>query len=94
MDIKIVLISYIVLLIVICVFMVMYLHSHFKYEKMKKEYERLDSMYDSACIEIEQLRASERIKSKNKKEADEKINNLLNGNISADDVLPKRKGRL
>ena len=94
MDLKIALIIICVFLIVIFIFAIMYIIEHFKNEKLKKDYDRLDEWYDNACLEIEKLRQAENIKSKNKKEADEKVNDLLNGDLSADDILPKRKSNL
>ena len=40
--------------------------------------------------EFELLKETEKIKEKNEEEANEKIDDLHNGKLSADDILPKR----
>lgn len=54
-----------------------YIKEHYKLSTMEQEYSKLVESYN--------------IKKKNKEEADEKINALYNGTVSADSILPKRK---
>ena len=57
---------------------VKYTQEHMRLESMEQEYSKLVECY--------------KIQKKNKEEADEKINALRNGDVSADNILPKRKG--
>lgn len=62
MDCVINIISYIVLILVICIFCIMYIKEYYKNKKLQKDYQRLDELYDGACLEIEILRAAEKFK--------------------------------
>lgn len=54
-----------------------YIKEHYKLSTMEQEYSKLVECY--------------KIQKKNKEEANEKINALRNGDVSADNILPKRK---
>ena len=56
---------------------VKYTQEHIRLENIGHEYSKLVECY--------------KIQKKNKEEVDEKINALRNGDVSADNILPKRK---
>ena len=60
--------------------------------KYKKQYEA--ECVKLACLqtEYEKLAKAYEAKKKNKEKADEKVSDLHSGKLSADDILPKRKG--
>lgn len=63
------------------------------YRNQKRLYEEEHSRLLLIQEEYSKLAEAYRIKKENKEKADEKISDLHNGTVSADDVLPKRKGR-
>ena len=67
---------------------------HKLYRKYKGAYE--EEQVKLGCLQEEYSKLIEayKIKKENKEKADEKINDLHNGTVSADDILPKRKSRV
>lgn len=63
------------------------------YRKNRKLYEEEHLQLLQLQEEYSKLAEAYKIKKENKEKADEEISNLHNGTMSADDVLPKRKGR-
>ena len=63
------------------------------YRKNRKLYEEEHLQLLQLQEEYSKLAEAYKIKKENKEKADEEISNLHNGTVSADDVLPKRKGR-
>ena len=61
------------------------------YKKYKLAYEQEHEKLLGIQEEYSKLVQAYEIKKKNKEKADEKITDLHNGNLSADDILPKRK---
>ena len=61
------------------------------YKKYKLAYEQEHEKLLGIQEEYTKLVQAYEIKKKNKEKADEKISNLHNGKLSADDILPKRK---
>lgn len=62
------------------------------YKKYKDLYEQEHEKLLGIQEEYSKLIEAYNIKKKNKEKADEKIDNLHSGKLSADDILPKRKG--
>ena len=62
-------------------------------KKYKSAYEQEHTKLLDLQIEYSNLVEAYKIKKENKEKADEKINNLDSGVVSADDILPKRKSR-
>ena len=60
------------------------------YKKYKLAYEQEHEKLLGIQEEYSKLVQAYEIKKKNKEKADEKISNLRNGVVSADDILPKR----
>ena len=60
-------------------------------KSLKDELARKTEAYNGLRDEFELYRKSEQFKHEKQEEANEKINNLHNGTLSADDILPKRK---
>lgn len=72
----------------VVIFIAVLANLYHKYRvKYTQEHMRLESMEQ----ECSKLVESYNIKKKNKEEADEKIDSLHNGTMSADSILPKRK---
>lgn len=63
------------------------------YKKYKLAYENEHTQLVNLQEEYSKLAEAYKIKKENKEKADEKISDLHNGTVPADDVLPKRKGR-
>ena len=59
-------------------------------KNLKEELNRKTEQYNGLQAEFELYRKSEQFKHEKQEEANEKINNLHNGTLSADDILPKR----
>lgn len=62
------------------------------YKKYKSAYEQEKSKLELLQEEYSKLAEAYKIKKENKEKADEKIDDLHSGKLSADDILPKRKG--
>lgn len=62
------------------------------YKKYKSAYEQEKSKLELLQEEYSKLAEAYKIKKGNKEKADEKIDDLHSGKLSADDILPKRKG--
>lgn len=62
------------------------------YKKYKNLYEQEHEKLLGIQEEYSKLIEAYNIKKRNKEKADEKIDNLHSGKLSADDILPKRKG--
>ena len=62
------------------------------YKKYKDLYEQEHEKLLGIQEEYSKLIEAYNIKKRNKEKADEKIDNLHSGKLSADDILPKRKG--
>lgn len=81
-------------IIIICL-TVLNLVCNIIFSKLYRKYKTAYNEEHNRLVNIEQeyskLVESYKIKKKNKEEADEKISDLHNGTMSADDVLPKRK---
>ena len=60
------------------------------YKRYKTAYEQEHEKLLGIQEEYSKLVQAYEIKKKNKEKADEKIDNLHNGKLSADDILPKR----
>jgi uncharacterized membrane protein SpoIIM required for sporulation len=60
------------------------------YRKQKNNYEKEHNKLIGLESEYTRLVEAYQIRKNNKEEADEKIDNLHNGIITADDILPKR----
>ncbi len=63
---------------------------HNQNKELKGKLERKTNAYNGLYKEFELYRQSELFKHKKEEETDEKINDLHNGTMSADDILPKR----
>ena len=59
-------------------------------KSLKEQLERKTEAYNGLRDEFELYRNAEQFKHQKQEEANEKINNLHNGTLSADDILPKR----
>ena len=59
-------------------------------KKLKEQLARKTEAYNGLQEEFELYRNAEQFKAKKEEEANEKINDLHNGSMSADDILPKR----
>ena len=57
----------------------------------KAEYKRLSAAYNGIKNELMTVIEVNKIRDKNEKKANEKINDLQSGKLSNDDILPKRK---
>lgn len=62
-----------------------------RYDSVKDQLNRKSEAYKNLLEEFEIYRNAEQFKYEKEKEANEKINDLHNGTLSADDILPKRK---
>lgn len=74
-----------ILSIIDCLLVKLYKHYETAY---KQEHEKLLGIQE----EYSKLVEAYKIKKNNKDKANEKIDNLHSGKLSADDILPKRKG--
>lgn len=68
------------LLIISVIFVIIIYFLSKSYKKIKLEYKNLSDNYDRLSKEFQKLLDANKIKEENKEEADEKINNLHNGN--------------
>lgn len=59
-------------------------------QETKNKLQNKNDAYNSLQKEIEMLRNSENFRKQKEEEVNEKIDNLHNGTMSADDFLPKR----
>ena len=78
------------LVILSLVFLAMFLFEHSKTKSLNSKYKQLQEYYNGLKEEFELYRKAEQFKHQKEEEANEKINNLHNGTLSADDILPKR----
>lgn len=83
-------------IILICV-IILLLTLTFVFIKLSRKYKGLYKEEHKKLIGLEQeyskLIEAYNVKKQNKEKADEKINALHNGELSADDILPKRKSK-
>lgn len=61
-----------------------------KNKDLKKKYDMKTEQYNGLYEEFEKYRRSEQFKNEQEKKANEKIDDLHSGKLSADDILPKR----
>lgn len=61
-----------------------------KNKELKEKLTLKTEAYNGLFEEFELYRKAEKFKHQKEEEANEKINNLHNGSLSADDILPKR----
>lgn len=61
-----------------------------KNKDLKKKYDMKTEQYNGLYKEFEKYRRSEQFKNEQEKKANEKIDDLHSGKLSADDILPKR----
>ena len=59
-------------------------------KELKSQLARKTEAYNGLCEEFELYRKAEQFKYEKQEEANEKINDLHTGKLSADDILPKR----
>lgn len=59
-------------------------------KELKEQLDKSAELYIGLQEEFELYRNAERFKQRKEEEANEKINDLHNGTVSADDILPKR----
>lgn len=59
-------------------------------KELKQQLDKSSELYVGLQEEFELYRNAERFKQKKEEEANEKVNDLHNGTLSADDILPKR----
>ena len=78
-----------VILFFALVITIIYLNA--KNKELKKKYDLKVEAYNGLYKEFELYRRSEQFKSEQEEKVNEKIDNLHNGNLTADDILPKRK---
>ena len=85
--------KYITIALVVLVFIISVIcyFLNVAYLKYKKKYEQEHEKLLGIQEEYSKLIEAYNIKKKNREKSDEKINNLRNGKLSADDILPKRK---
>lgn len=57
-----------------------------KNKKLKSDIKRREEAYEGAVRELQLLMEAQKIKNKNEEEADEKINNLYNGDVVANAI--------
>ena len=85
---------FIIIAVVVFIVLFVLVSTFFKlYRKNRKLYEEEHLQLLQLQEEYSKLAEAYKIKKENKEKADEEISNLHNGTVSADDVLPKRKGR-
>ena len=84
--------NYIIIALVVMLFVVGAVMSIFGklYKKYKTAYEKEHEKLLGIQEEYSKLVKAYEIKKKNKEKADAKIDDLHNGKLSADDILPKR----
>lgn len=63
---------------------------HNRAKELKQQLDKSSELYVGLQEEFELYRNAERFKQKKEEEANEKVNDLHNGTVSADDILPKR----
>lgn len=84
------------IVILVCVIAVLLVLT-FVFIKLSRKYKGLYKEEHKKLIGLEQeyskLIEAYNVKKQNKEKADEKINALHNGELSADDILPKRKSK-
>lgn len=84
------------IVILVCVIAVLLVLT-FAFIKLSRKYKGLYKEEHKKLIGLEQeyskLIEAYNVKKENKEKADEKINALHNGELSADDILPKRKSK-
>ena len=61
-----------------------------KNKDLKKKYDMKTEQYNGLYKEFEKYRRSEQFKNEQEKKANEKIDDLHSGKLSADEILPKR----
>lgn len=83
------LITILVLFIVVVILYILYRCKDEKLSAMKLKNEELQYELDVSESEIIKLNESLKIMAKNRREANEKIDSLHSGDLSADDILPK-----
>ena len=59
-------------------------------KSLKQQLDKSSELYIGLQEEFELFRNTERFKAKKEEELNEKVNDLHNGTVSADDILPKR----
>ena len=59
-------------------------------KELKQQLDKSSELYVGLQEEFELYRNAERFKQKKEEEANEKVNDLHNGTLSADDILPTR----
>ena len=82
--------NFIMILIGIIAFLVLFiLWLMTQYKNLKQKHCLLSEQYTMLFNEYDKLKTAQKIKAKNEEEANEKINDLHSGKLSADDILPK-----
>ena len=87
-------IAILVLLVMFLVMLVLFVCQHSRNKELKERLDRKTEAYNGLLEEFDLYRRSEQFKHQKEEEANEKINDLHNGKLSADDILPKRESCL
>ena len=80
-------------LIIFALFLIAFVFAVCQFNKnktLKEQLKKSTEMYVGLQEEFELYRNAERFRQKKEEEANEKIDDLHNGSVSADDILPKR----
>ena len=86
-------VSVIAILILVCLFLFTLIFAvcqHNLNKELKNKLELKTEAYNGLQAEFELYRKSEQFKHEKQEEANEKIDDLHSGKLSADDILPKR----
>ena len=82
-------ITILVLILMFLVTLVLYVGARKKIKVINSDLKQSREMCEGLMKELEKLRKIDRIKTSNEEKANEKINDLYTGKLSADDILPK-----
>lgn len=83
-------IAILVLLGMFLIMLVLFVCQHNRNKELKERLDRKTEAYNGLLEEFDLYRKSEQFKHQKEEEANEKINDLHSGKLSADDILPKR----
>ena len=82
--------AFLIALVLFVVMLLLFICQHKTVKELKEQLGKSTEMYIGLQEEFELYRNAERFKQKKEEEANEKIDDLHSGKLSADDILPKR----
>ena len=83
-------IAFLILVGLLILSVVFILFQHKNNKTLKEKLDKKNELYNGLQAEFELYRKSEHFKHEKQEEANEKIDDLHSGKLSADDILPKR----